>query len=200
MRVFTIGQVAKICKIGRSAVTRWFDFGRLKGYRIPGSQDRRIPRKYLIEFLKEYKMPLGDLEDDVIAKVLIVSQDQGMIEELKREMPSERSFKVAVAMSNFDAGIQVEGFRPDAVVVDFSIGRTEALQICRNLRHNAKFKEVFIFALLLDNNELQGTDLLLITEIYEKPLKKNDEPFDGALLAGRLRTLIGYKKDLPDVL
>ncbi len=63
MKVFTTGQVAKICKVAPRTVSKWFDSGRLKGYRIPGSQDRRIPREYLIKFLKEHGMPLGDLED-----------------------------------------------------------------------------------------------------------------------------------------
>ena len=53
MKVFTTGQVAKICKVAPRTVSKWFDSGRLKGYRIPGSQDRRIPREYLIRFLKE---------------------------------------------------------------------------------------------------------------------------------------------------
>ena len=84
MKVFTTGQVAKICKVAPRTVSKWFDSGRLKGYRIPGSQDRRIPREYLIKFLKEHGMPLGDLEDEAMAKVLIVAQDQVLIENLKR--------------------------------------------------------------------------------------------------------------------
>jgi hypothetical protein len=40
-------------------------------------------------------MPLGDLEDEAMAKVLIVAQDQVLIENLKRELPLEKSFKVA---------------------------------------------------------------------------------------------------------
>ena len=79
MKVFTTGQVAKICKVAPRTVSKWFDSGRLKGYRIPGSQDRRIPREYLIKFLKEHGMPLGDLEDEAIAKVLVVAQDQVLI-------------------------------------------------------------------------------------------------------------------------
>ena len=93
MKVFTTGQVAKICKVAPRTVSKWFDSGRLKGYRIPGSQDRRIPREYLIKFLKEHGMPLGDLEDEAMAKVLIVAQDQVLIENLKRELPVERAFK-----------------------------------------------------------------------------------------------------------
>ena len=151
MKVFTTGQVAKICKVAPRTVSKWFDSGRLKGYRIPGSQDRRIPREYLIKFLKEHGMPLGDLEDEAMAKVLIVAQDQVLIENLKRELPLERSFKVAVAASGFDAGIQAESFHPDCIIVDFSIGRTEALQICQNLRRNSEFAEVILIALLPDD-------------------------------------------------
>ena len=151
MKVFTTGQVAKICKVAPRTVSKWFDSGRLKGYRIPGSQDRRIPREYLIKFLKEHGMPLGDLEDEAMAKVLIVAQDQVLIENLKRELPSERSFKVAVAASGFDAGIQAESFHPDCIIVDFSIGRTEALQICQNLRRNTEFAEMILIALLPDD-------------------------------------------------
>ena len=86
MKVFTTGQVAKICKVAPRTVSKWFDSGRLRGYRIPGSQDRRIPREYLIKFLKEHGMPLGDLEDEAMAKVLIVAQDQVLIENVKREL------------------------------------------------------------------------------------------------------------------
>ena len=110
MKVFTTGQVAKICKVAPRTVSKWFDSGRLKGYRIPGSQDRRIPREYLIKFLKEHGMPLGDLEDEAMAKVLLVGQDQLLIENLKRHLPAENSFKIQVAASGFEAGIQAESF------------------------------------------------------------------------------------------
>ena len=57
-KVFTTGQVAKICKVAPRTVSKWFDSGRLRGYRIPGSQDRRIPREQLIKFLKEREADL----------------------------------------------------------------------------------------------------------------------------------------------
>ena len=129
MKVFTTGQVAKICKVAPRTVSKWFDSGRLKGYRIPGSQDRRIPREYLIKFLKEHGMPLGDLEDEAMAKVLIVAQDQVLIENLKRELPVERSFRTSTAASGFEAGIQAESFHPDCIIVDFSICQLEARAI-----------------------------------------------------------------------
>ena len=191
MKVFTTGQVAKICKVVPRTVSKWFDSGRLKGYRIPGLQDRRIPRDNLIKFLKEHGMPLGDLEDEAMAKVLIVAQDPVMIENLKRELPLERSFKAAVAGSSFEAGIQTESFHPDAIVVDFSIGRTEALQICTNLRCNAGFSDTIVIVLLpeCDGERFADPDRALMNEVFKKP-------FNAALLAGRLHALIGAKKEL----
>ena len=52
--IFTTGQVAKICNVFPRTVCKWFDSGRLRGYRIPGSQDRRIPRVQLQRFLWEH--------------------------------------------------------------------------------------------------------------------------------------------------
>jgi len=189
MKVFTTGQVAKICKVAPRTVGKWFDSGRLRGYRIPGSQDRRIPREYLIRFLKEHGMPLGNLEDEAMAKVLIVAQDQVMVGNLKREMPLERWFKVAVAASGFDAGIQAEEFHPDCVIVDFTIGKAEALQICQNLRRNEQYADVILVALLPDDGSSTNFDRSTINETFKKP-------FDVALLVERLRTLIGAKKEL----
>lgn len=189
MKVFTTGQVAKICKVAPRTVSKWFDSGRLKGYRIPGSQDRRIPREYLIRFLKEHGMPLGELEDETMAKVLVVAQDQVLIENLKRELPMERNFKVGVAASGFEAGIQAESFHPDCIIVDFSIGRTEALQICQNLRRNSEFAETILIALLPDDGSSMSFDRSSINETFKKP-------FDAALLAERLRTLISARKEL----
>ena len=188
-KVFTTGQVAKICKVAPRTVSKWFDSGRLKGYRIPGSQDRRIPLTYLINFLKEHGMPLGDLEDEAMVKVLIVAQDQILIENLRRELPSEKSFRVAVATSGFETGIQAESFHPDCIIVDFSIGKVEALQICQNLRRNNDFSKTILIALLPDDGSTMSFDRSSINETFKKP-------FDAALLAERLRTLIGAKKEL----
>ena len=69
-KIFTTGQVAEICKVAPRTVTKWFDSGRLRGYRIPGSNDRRIPREELIKFLAEHGMSqdaLSAAKDDPLS-------------------------------------------------------------------------------------------------------------------------------------
>ena len=55
--VLTTGEVAKICKVAPRTVSKWFDSGKLRGYRIPGSKDRRIPMEHLIRFMRAHGIP-----------------------------------------------------------------------------------------------------------------------------------------------
>ena len=96
--IFTTGQVAKICKVAPRTVSKWFDSGRLRGYRIPGSQDRRIPRDHLIRFLKEHGMPLGELEDKAMGKILLVGADNVVRSNLGELMGIDE-FKIESAAS-----------------------------------------------------------------------------------------------------
>ena len=56
-RIFTTGMVSRLVGVSPRTVSLWFDAGRIRGYRIPGSQDRRIPRDALIKFLADNGMP-----------------------------------------------------------------------------------------------------------------------------------------------
>jgi DNA-binding response OmpR family regulator len=160
----------------------------LRGYRIPGSQDRRIPREHLIRFLKEHGMPLGELEDEAVGKILIVGAESGIRNNLKDQMAAD-SFKLDFATSGFEAGIQAESLHPDCVVIDFMMGRNEAVMIAQNLRKNAEYADTVLVGLLSDDDNASGFDRTAFNETFRKP-------FDPALLAERIRTLVGRKKQL----
>src|SRR6267143_2055289 len=69
--VFTTGEAAKICKVSQQTIIRCFDNGQLKGFRVPGSRFRRIPREALYKFMKDNGIPTDALES-CKRKVLIV--------------------------------------------------------------------------------------------------------------------------------
>ena len=186
--IFTTGQVAKICKVAPRTVSKWFDSGRLRGYRIPGSQDRRIPREHLIRFLKEHGMPLGELEDEAMGKILLVGAEAPIRSNLG-DLMSNEDFKIELARSGFEAGIQAESLHPDCVVIDFAMGRNDAIMIAQNLRRNSEYTETVLIGLLSDEDNASGFDRTVFNETFRKP-------FDSALLAERIRTLVGRKKQL----
>ena len=75
--VFTTGEAAKICKVSQQTIIRCFDSGQLKGFRVPGSRFRRIPRECLYTFMKENNIPTDALESGK-RKVLVVDDDKDL--------------------------------------------------------------------------------------------------------------------------
>jgi two-component system response regulator RpaA len=64
--VYTTGEAARLLYVAPRTVCKWFDSGRLKGFRVPGSQDRRIPREQLVRFITDHGLALpAELTDDV---------------------------------------------------------------------------------------------------------------------------------------
>ncbi|HEV3202786.1 MAG TPA: helix-turn-helix domain-containing protein [Gemmataceae bacterium] len=187
-KVYTTGQVAKICKVAPRTVTKWFDTGRLRGYRIPGSQDRRIPREQLIRFLQEHGMPLGELEEACWHKIMIIGADIPFICRIQELLPKDDAFKYELADSGFEAGIQAETFHPDTIIIDLAMGRSEALQIAAILRRNPQFALAHIIALA---GEDETTPASLMKYGFNEVFKK---PFDVALLARRIHTLVLEKR------
>ncbi len=188
-KVFTTGQVAKICKVAPRTVSKWFDSGRLRGYRIPGSQDRRIPREQLIRFLKEHGMPLGELEEEGWHKILLIGTEKIFTDRIKELLPEAEDFKYEIASSGFEAGIQAESFHPDTIVIDLAMGRSEGLQIAQNLRKNPTYESTSIIAMASeDEANPDGLSQFGFSEAFKKP-------FDTALLSERIRTLLDEKRD-----
>lgn len=66
-RVYTKSEVAKLCKVAPRTVSKWYDAGRLKGYRIPGTQEVRIPAEYLLKFMYDHGMSSADVKAEIAA-------------------------------------------------------------------------------------------------------------------------------------
>jgi two-component system, OmpR family, response regulator RpaA len=58
----TTGQVARLCGVAPRTVSKWFDSGKLPGFRVPGSRDRRIPRAAFRAFLTANALPIDAFE------------------------------------------------------------------------------------------------------------------------------------------
>lgn len=56
--VYTTGQAAKICRLSVQTINRLCDSKHIISYRIPGSQHRRIPKRDLMQFMRDSDMPL----------------------------------------------------------------------------------------------------------------------------------------------
>src|SRR3954449_11333249 len=100
--VFTTGEAAKICKVSQQTIIRCFDNGQLKGFRVPGSKFRRIPREALYKFMKDNNIPTDALESGK-RKVLRVDDDPDLLNILRWSLQAGGRFEVRIASNGFDA-------------------------------------------------------------------------------------------------
>ena len=66
--VFSTLEAAKVCQVSEQTIIQCFEGGQLKGYRLPGSRDRRIPREALFRFMEENGIPTDNLDREGIAE------------------------------------------------------------------------------------------------------------------------------------
>ncbi len=180
-KVFTTGQISKICQVAPRTVSKWFDTGRLSGYRIPGSNDRRVPRENLIAFMKEHGIPLGPLAVPESLRILLVGLNEALQHRLRQELPSDR-YEISAAPTAFDAGVQAATSLPHCLVLDTALGKDEAEGMARNLKHRHGAKAPLLLALLPAVDSGAAIDVTLFDDRFRPP-------FDVVLLAGRIRQL-----------
>lgn len=143
--VLTTGQVARICQVAPRTVSKWVDTGQLRGYRIPGSKDRRIPIRHLIRFLKAHGMPLNGL-DSGGTRLLIVDADLELTALLRSALEQNEAYTVRLADSALEAGAQVESFAPHVILVDIDLPGVDGRTLTQFLASRAELREVTLVA------------------------------------------------------
>ena len=144
--VFTTGEAAKICKVSQQTIIRCFDNGSLKGFRVPGSRFRRIPREQLFAFMKDNGIPTDALESGK-RKILVVDDDEELVELLVDVFERDGRFETRNANNGFGAGMLVKEFRPDLVVLDVMLPDIYGKEVCQRVRSDSSLESVKIICI-----------------------------------------------------
>lgn len=144
--ILTTGEVAKICNVAPRTVSKWFDSGQLRGYRIPGSKDRRIPLAGLIRFMKQHHIPLDGLQSGK-TRVLMVDAPSETLDVLEKMLIEQADYEVQVAHGAFAAGVACEKFRPHVMLLDMHLGDVKAEDIVKMIRTTADLQLTRVVAM-----------------------------------------------------
>jgi excisionase family DNA binding protein len=157
--VFTTGEAADVCKVSQQTIIRCFDSGRLRGFRVPGSRFRRIPREALIAFMKENSIPPDALESGK-QKVLVVDDDPEIVELFVDVLERDGRFEVRTASTGYDAGIATQEFMPDLVILDYMLPDVNGNVVCQTIRKNPNFEHMKIIIVSGVVNQDEISDLM----------------------------------------
>jgi len=150
--VFTTGEAAKICKVSQQTIIRCFDSGQLKGFRVPGSRFRRIPRDQLYVFMRDNGIPTDVLESGK-RKILVVDDDHDLVELIVDVLDRDGRFETRFVNNGFDAGMMVKEYRPDLLVLDVMLPDINGKEVCQRVR---------------SDNTLDGVKIICISGMVEE--------------------------------
>jgi excisionase family DNA binding protein len=170
--VFTTGEAAKICKVSQQTIIRCFDNGQLKGFRVPGSKFRRIPREALYKFMKDNGIPTDALESGK-RKVLLVDDEPEIVEVVNSALLADGRFEVRIASNGFDAGMMVKDYRPDLLILDVMLPDINGKEVCHRVRADPTLEEVRILCIsgMIEEDKIQELRLSGADDFLHKPFE-----------------------------
>lgn len=168
--VFTTGEAAKVCKVSQQTIIRCFDNGQLKGFRVPGSKFRRIPREALYKFMKDNQIPTDALESGK-RKVLVVDDEPDIVDIIRQGLLDDGRFEIKVAANGFDAGMMVKEYRPDLIVLDVNLPDINGKEVCHRVRADQNLEEVRIICISGEvmEDRIQELKLAGADDFVQKP-------------------------------
>lgn len=144
----TTGFVAKYCGVKPITIARWIKSGKLKAVRTPGGRFR-VNRRELYRFLLAHGFPADDrLLTDFKLKILVVDDDETHARMICKGF---RDFapgcEMLSARDGYEAGMKVERFHPDLVILDIRMPGLSGFEVCRGIRNNPEQKHIRIIVL-----------------------------------------------------
>jgi len=171
-RPLTTGEIAQYCHVTHRGVLKWVESGKLKSYRTPGKHSR-VHREDFIIFLKKYDMPIPQELQPALdkTKVLIVDDDRGIVNSLRRVLMLENKYMIETAHDGFEAGKQFSDFKPDFIILDICMPGLDGYQVCANIRADVNNKHVKILAIsgLNEPQEIKKIMDLGANDYLQKP-------------------------------
>ncbi len=170
--VFTTGEAAKICKVSQQTIIRCFDSGQLKGFRVPGSRFRRIPRSDLFSFMKVNGIPIDALGGGK-RKLLIVDDDEELVELITDVFARDGRFEIRTANNGFDAGMAVKEFHPDLIVLDVMLPDINGKEVCQRVRGDATMDDVRIICIsgMVEDDKVKDLMAVGADDFMRKPFE-----------------------------
>ncbi|MBQ1278695.1 MAG: response regulator [Thermoguttaceae bacterium] len=170
--VFTTGEAAKICKVSQQTIIRCFDSGGLKGFRVPGSRFRRIPREHLYAFMKENNIPTDALESGK-RKVLVVDDDRDLVELLVDVLERDGRFETRAVNNGFEAGMMVKEYRPDLIILDVMLPDINGKDVCVRVRNDKSLEAVKIICVsgMVEEDKIEELHRAGANEFLAKPFE-----------------------------
>jgi excisionase family DNA binding protein len=148
MDVLTVYQASRYCSVSPKTICNWIDEGHIKAFRTVGGH-RRIRKEDLEVFLRRMGIPAaGVVAEDARKKVLVIDDDKLIVETIVRSLEEEpHDYEIISAADGFEAGLQVNHFKPDLLILDIMMPDIDGYEVCKRVKCDAATSHIKIIVL-----------------------------------------------------
>lgn len=171
--VFTVFTASKYCNVSSKTIINWVDQGHINAYRTPGGH-RRINRKDLEAFMKKQGIPIPEtMTADDRKKILVVDDDPIIVESIVQSLEEdEHDYEVISAADGFEAGLQVNHFKPHILILDIMMPDIKGYDVCKRIKSSPETKDtkIIVLSAYLDEEKFAQMKEYGADACFSKPL------------------------------
>ncbi len=169
----TVFTASKYCKVSSKTIINWVEAGHIKAYKTVGGH-RRIKKGDLEAFMKDQGIPIPALEDKSNRKkILVVDDDMIIVESIVQALEEDKfNYEVLSAADGFEAGLQVNHFNPDLLILDIMMPDIKGYDVCKKIKSNEETKhtKIIVLSAYLDDEKFQQMKENGADVCFSKPL------------------------------
>lgn len=178
--ILTVFKASKYCNVSPKTIINWIESGHINAYKTVGGH-RRIKKTDLLAFMAKQGIPMpGDEPVDERLRILVVDDDPIIVETIVQSLEEdEHDYEVISASDGFEAGLQVNHFRPHLLILDIMMPDIKGYEVCRKIKGDEKTKDtkIIVLSAYLDEEKFKkmkehGADMCFSKPLPLPQLKK----------------------------
>lgn len=126
-------EAATLLMVSPITVRQWAAKGLLKAELTLGGH-RRFMWHEIERFARENGLSLQRSDTDQISRLLVVDDDPQVASLLTELLDGHPGLAIETALDGFEAGIKVQQFNPELVLIDLMMPGLDGFEICRRLK------------------------------------------------------------------
>jgi excisionase family DNA binding protein len=185
--ILTVYKASKYCNVSPKTIINWTESGHIKAYKTVGGH-RRIRKSDLDAFMRVQGIPIPDEElGDVKNRVLVVDDDPIIVETIIQALKEdEHGYEVISAADGFEAGLQVNRFKPHLLILDIMMPYIKGYEVCQKIKSNPETRDIKVIVLsaYLDEEKFKKMKEFGADTCFSKPLPLSQLKEEVARLLG----------------
>ncbi len=169
----TVFTASKYCNVSSKTIINWVEAGHIKAYRTVGGH-RRIKKQDLETFMKSQGIPIpGESDQKTRKKILVVDDDMIIVESIVQALEEDEfDYEVISASDGFEAGLQVNHFHPDLIILDVMMPDIKGDVVCKRIKANGRKNKskILVLSTSLDNDRFAQMKESGADACFSKPL------------------------------